>query len=152
MRNRRRGAFTLVELLVVVAIISVLAALLMPALMEALTMARTAECMSQNKQIGLVMPLYADDYNGKHKGVAQAAPRSCTVRFDFGRHRGLWSACGERLRCSPQPKDWSWAGTQPATGVSRDPRFLAEPLVATLTAWALRFVAWSNRAGTDRNK
>jgi len=60
----RRG-FTLIELLVVVAIVSILAALLLPALQKAKEKARIAACASNMRQHGVVYLLYANDNNGK---------------------------------------------------------------------------------------
>jgi len=57
-----RRWFTLVELLVVVAIISILAALLLPALQRARESARTAACASNLKNVGLFQRMYADDF------------------------------------------------------------------------------------------
>jgi prepilin-type N-terminal cleavage/methylation domain-containing protein len=54
--------FTLVELLVVVAIIAVLASLLMPALTRARTAARSRLCMNNLKQTGLAFAMYLDDH------------------------------------------------------------------------------------------
>jgi prepilin-type N-terminal cleavage/methylation domain-containing protein/prepilin-type processing-associated H-X9-DG protein len=55
-------AFTLVELLVVIAIIALLIALLLPALGKAKAAARTALCLSNKRQVGVAMATYANDW------------------------------------------------------------------------------------------
>jgi prepilin-type N-terminal cleavage/methylation domain-containing protein/prepilin-type processing-associated H-X9-DG protein len=60
-----RRAFTLVELLVTIAIIAVLAAVLMPSLARGKVAARRADCMSSLHQLGLATQLYWDDHRGR---------------------------------------------------------------------------------------
>ena len=58
----RHGAFTLVELLVVIAVIAVLAGLLLPGLGRTKAKARAAVCQNQLRQQGIMLALYVDDY------------------------------------------------------------------------------------------
>jgi len=64
--NTRRGlpAFTLIEMLIVIAIIATLAALIVPISSRALERSRRASCASQLKQLGMVLQQYAEDHRG----------------------------------------------------------------------------------------
>ena len=62
-RKPKRSGFTLIELLVVIAIIAILAAILFPVFGRARENARRTSCISSNKQIGLAMMQYIQDYD-----------------------------------------------------------------------------------------
>jgi len=60
-----KRAFTLIELLIVIAIIALLLAILMPSLRRARNQAKGVTCRNNLKQIGLAFTLYTEDNEGK---------------------------------------------------------------------------------------
>ena len=69
---RSRG-FTLIELLVVISIIALLISLLLPALQTARDSARTVQCASNIRQIGLMQHTFAAEFDGRFPGPATPA-------------------------------------------------------------------------------
>ena len=61
----KRKSFTLIELLTVISIISLLMAILIPALRGVRQRARAAVCLSNLRQWGLVYKMYTDEFDGK---------------------------------------------------------------------------------------
>src|SRR5881392_2285 len=67
--HRSRRAFTLIELLVVIVIIAILAAILFPVFAQARDKARQVSCMSNMKQLGLAVLMYAQDHDERMPSV-----------------------------------------------------------------------------------
>ena len=88
-RHLQSTAFTLIELLIVIAIIAILAALLLPVFQKARIRAYRAQCASNLRQIGLGMQLYEEDNEEKlMPGHLLAVPNPVT-RNDYGGWAGV---------------------------------------------------------------
>lgn len=72
---RKQAGFTLIEILMVMAIIGILVAIIVAALGPARAKARQSLCLSNLRQIAVAISLYRDDYNGKEPVPNQ--PASC---------------------------------------------------------------------------
>ena len=75
--SRRPRAFTLVEVLVVLAVLGLLAAILFPAFNSARHSTRLITCQNNERQIGLAFQLYQSDYNRLYPGL-RAVPINCS--------------------------------------------------------------------------
>jgi len=80
--GKSREGFTLVELLVVVAIIGLLAGLLIPAVQAARESARTTKCASNLRQVGLAMAEFCDTHHGNWPATTHTSqPDPVTGKF-----------------------------------------------------------------------
>lgn len=70
-------AFTLIELLIVIAIIALLAAILFPAFSRARENARRSSCQSNQKQVLLGLTQYTQDYDERYPLTLFASPNQC---------------------------------------------------------------------------
>src|SRR5262249_24103724 len=84
MFHAKKG-FTLIELLVVIAIIAILAAILFPVFAQARETARTVTCLSNTRQIGSAIQMYAQDYDETIVPWLQRTghPKDGTQRHDY---------------------------------------------------------------------
>ncbi len=58
---KTEGRFTLIEMLMVIAVIGILAAMLLPAISKAHQMGLQVQCLNNEKQIGAAMQMYVQD-------------------------------------------------------------------------------------------
>lgn len=104
--KQRKMGFTLIELLVVIAIIAILAAILFPVFARARENARRSSCQSNQKQIGLGILQYAQDYDERY-------PMEYTI---IGGVANYWPVAVQPYLKSTQifscpSKDGVWDGT-----------------------------------------
>ena len=69
--NASKHAYTLIELLIVIAIIAILTAILLPVFVQILGDGRRVNCTSNMRQLSYGLSAYRDDYEGKDPGAAR---------------------------------------------------------------------------------
>jgi prepilin-type N-terminal cleavage/methylation domain-containing protein/prepilin-type processing-associated H-X9-DG protein len=130
--NRNLRAFTLIELLVVIAIIAILAAILFPVFAQAREKARSASCLSNEKQLILGLMQYLQDSDEafpptttEREGVQSTItdPKSAFVYSIRGRMAAYVpgssnTSKGASVWACPSADDWPTQGVSGDTSVS----------------------------------
>jgi prepilin-type N-terminal cleavage/methylation domain-containing protein/prepilin-type processing-associated H-X9-DG protein len=116
MHTHSKRGFTLIELLVVIAIIAILAAILFPVFARAREKARTISCLSNERQNGLGIVMYIQDYD------EQFVPWNVFTGQPFPNDRATWPLLiqpylknWQLMRCPSCPLDprGAWNGSDP---------------------------------------
>ncbi len=94
--HHKPKAFTLIELLVVIAIIAILAAILFPVFAQAKLAAKATSSLSNTKQLGLAVIMYAGDFDDM--APLLVAYNGSGMPFTYGSPYG-------------EPNTWSWVTT-----------------------------------------
>jgi prepilin-type N-terminal cleavage/methylation domain-containing protein/prepilin-type processing-associated H-X9-DG protein len=112
----RRKAFTLVELLVVIAVIGTLVALLLPAVQSARESARRASCVNHLKQLALTAHQYHDAAHSFPPGLVAVDADA----GNFSNANNLWIAMFEYLEEVNLRRRWDEVDYRKNIGESRD--------------------------------
>lgn len=123
----RAKGFTVLELLVVMTVISLLAALLLPALGRAKAKARQPACMNNLRQIGLAIQMYAQDSSDAFPPATNGPPASFTAYTQLMKsYVGLTGTKPERAKLFACPADtfyWDYGNSWVSQSLNQQARF-----------------------------
>jgi len=130
--GRRQAAFTLVEIMVMIVIMGIVAALVFPAVASSKQAANNAKCVSNLRQIGIALAAYAGD----HDGVL--FPGACLD--DTGTYN--WFQCLDMEYMGGSPTN-QYSDTRPAWQLCPSKKFPDDPTYNKNNKWYLIGYGWN---------
>jgi prepilin-type N-terminal cleavage/methylation domain-containing protein/prepilin-type processing-associated H-X9-DG protein len=110
--KRQRCGFTIIELLVIIAILAILAAILFPIVAQPREPAKVASCLSQHKQLGTGIMMYIEDYDGKFPMTANLSAPDKTLWtqaiFPYAKNKKVFL-------CPQAKRDLFWRKSSPTS-------------------------------------
>ncbi|MFH1496670.1 MAG: prepilin-type N-terminal cleavage/methylation domain-containing protein [Verrucomicrobiota bacterium] len=114
MNQATRRAFTLVELLIGIAVVTILTAILIPTVGGAIKRSHQAKCLQNLRSIGTAIQLYTIDhkgflpgptYHGQKAGPDDSHFLSAYLRYYLGDERDKWTQPVQAFRCPSTAED-----------------------------------------------
>ncbi len=158
-RLKMRG-FSLIELLVVISIVTLLLAVLLPALGRAREQARRSLCLANQRQYGISVNVYANDAKGYYPGIVALGQSiyqdtAITGAYMQTNNIGEWARDSNKAAAEYIPKsitacpsaDPRYATSKNAWDFSSHPNYGPNGLWSGTTDYSLKVGAGSNHAG-----
>ena len=142
----RRSGFSLVEVLITIAVVALLMGLLLPALTHARGAGRSAQCRSNLRQMGIAATLYAAQYERWPTALRfESQPTFRTIAWDWVtdpsgivRPGALWAFASDPdrvMQCPILPEPEEGSTGDPYTGYNYNTSFIGGEAPFPLTGW-----------------